>query len=99
MTPGFGFNMSYTVNFERGTADYDLARGPEALRVFEPGNSPRTVSCEGPDGYVRELRHMVEAVQTGTPPSVVTAQDALSAVEICEAEEESVRFQKIVLIS
>ncbi len=99
MMAGFGFSMGYTVNFERGTADYDSARGPEALRVFEPGNSPRTVSCEGPDGYVRELRHMVEAVQTGTPPSVVTAQDALSAVEICDAEEESIRLQKIVSIS
>ena len=34
MTKGFGFNMSYTVNFERATADYDMARGAEALKLF-----------------------------------------------------------------
>src|SRR6185503_15008038 len=29
MTPGFGFSMSYTVNFQEATADYDLARGKD----------------------------------------------------------------------
>jgi len=33
MAPGFGFNMSYTVNFEKATADYDIARGKESLRL------------------------------------------------------------------
>jgi len=90
MTPGFGFSMAYTVNFERATADYDLGRAAEALRLCETGQPPRTIHCEGPDGYVRELRHMVAAIQTGKRPSVVTADDAVSAVEICEAEERSV---------
>ncbi len=98
MTPGFGFSMAYTVNFERATADYDLARGAEALRLFEAGQPPRTVQCEGPDGYVRELRYMIEAIQAGQPPSIVTAQDAVSAVEICEAEERSVQLQKMVAL-
>ncbi len=98
MTPGFGFSMAYTVNFERATADYDLARGAEALRLFEAGQPPRTVLCEGPDGYVRELRHIVEAIQTGKPPSIVTARDAVSAVEICQAEERSVQLQKLVAL-
>jgi len=98
MTPGFGFNMAYTVNFERATADYDLARGADALRLFEAGQPPRTIQCDGPDGYVRELRHMIESIQTGTPPSVVTALDAASAVEICEAEEQSVQLQQSVAI-
>jgi predicted dehydrogenase len=91
MTEGFGFNMAYTVNFENATADYDLARGPEALRLFEPGRAPRTIQCEGGDGYQGELRHFVESIKTKTPPSVVTAADGLSAVEICEAEEESIK--------
>jgi predicted dehydrogenase len=91
MTPGFGFNMSYTVNFEEATADYDIARGPESLRLAESGKEPRTVSCEGPDGFVRELQHMIESIQSGVPPLIVTARDACSAVEICEAEEKSIR--------
>ena len=96
MNTGHGFNMAYTVNFERATVDYDLTRGADALRVFEEGQKPRTVKCDGPDGYVGELRHMIEAIQAGKPPTVVTAQDGLSAVEICEAEEKSIRLRQVV---
>ena len=98
MTEGFGFNMSYTAIFARATLDYDLARGPEALRLFEQGQAPRTIHCEGDDGYVGELRHLLDAVQSGRPPSVVTAQDGLSAVEICAAEEQSVREGRVVAL-
>jgi predicted dehydrogenase len=91
MAKGFGFSMSYTVNFERATADYDLARGVDGLRLIEEGQEPRTVRCEGADGYVGELRYLLECIWTATPPSLVTAADGLSAVEICEAEEESIK--------
>jgi len=98
MTPGFGFNMAYTVNFENATVDYDMARGTDALRLFELGKPPRTIKCEGEDGYVGELRHIIESIQFGTPPSVVTAQDGLSAVEVCEAEEKSIKLGKVVAL-
>ena len=96
MTPGFGFNMSYTVNCEGATVDYDIARGADSLRLCEKGQAARIITCEGPDGYVRELKHLVESIQSGKAPTVVTAKDGLSAVEICEAEEMSVRKRQIV---
>jgi len=83
--------MAYTVNFEKATVDYDLVRGADALRLCEEGKGARTIKCEGPDGYAGELRHMIECIQAGKPPTVVTARDGLSAVEICEAEEKSIR--------
>ena len=43
MSKGYGFHMSYNVNFEGATVDYDLARGPKALQVFRKGRGPRTV--------------------------------------------------------
>jgi predicted dehydrogenase len=98
MTPGFGFNMSYTVNFERATADYDSARGQESLRLCEQGQAARCLTCEGADGYVGELQHMVGAIQSGRPPTVVTALDGLGAVEICEAEERSVHSRQLVFL-
>lgn len=98
MTPGFGFSASYTVNFENATADYDLARGADGLKLFEKGQPPHVVKCDGPDGYVHELRHFIEAIQSGKPPSVVTVADAVSAVEICEAEERSVNTGRIVTL-
>jgi predicted dehydrogenase len=96
MGPGFGFKMVYLAVFENATADYDSSRGAEALRLFQKGQPARTLKCEGPDGYVGELAHMLAAIQTGQPPTVVTAQDGLSAVEICEAEERSVKTGRLV---
>lgn len=91
MTGGFGFNMSYTVNFENATADYDLSRKPEALRLFEKDQPARTINCDGPDGFVGELTYMLESIRAKVPPNVVSARDGLNAVEICEAEEESIK--------
>lgn len=96
MTKGAGFHMGFTVNFERATADFDLGRGADALRVFEDKRKPKTVKLGKLDGYTGELLHMVESIRAGKPPTVVTAEDALHAVRICEAEEKSVRTGKPV---
>ena len=96
MSEGHGFNDTYTFLFEQATVDFDMGRGDDALRLFEKGQKPRTISPEGPDGFVNELAHMAESIRAGRPPSVVTAADALSAVEICEAEGESIRTGQIV---
>jgi predicted dehydrogenase len=93
-----GFNMGYTVMFERATADFDLARGAEALRLDEQGKPSRVVKLKGPDGYSGEMRHIIQAIQTGKPPTIVTAQDGLSAVEICAAEEKSVKAGRVVAL-
>jgi len=99
MTPGFGFNMSYTANFENATADYDFSRGQDALKLFEKSQAPRTIKCEEPDGFVGELTHLLDAIRSGTPPTVVTARDGVSAVEICEAEEKSIQVKQPVSLS
>ena len=95
VTPGGGFNMAYTVHFENAMIDYDLARGAEALRIFVRGKSPRVIKCKGPDGYVLELQHMIDSINAGERPSVVTALDGQSAVEICEAEERSAKSGRV----
>ena len=98
MTEGFGFNMSYTVIFEKATADYDIARGADALKLFEKGQEPRILKLEGKDGYVGELNYLLECIRSGRPPSVVAAQDGVSAVEICEAEEQSAKTGRLVFV-
>jgi predicted dehydrogenase len=90
------FNMSYTLMCDRATLDYSLARGAEALLITEEGKATRVVKCEGPDGYSGEIRYMLEAIQSGKAPKVVTARDGLSAVEIAEAEAKSVRSGRVV---
>lgn len=98
MTEGFGFKMEYTVNFEKATADFDSSRGAEALKLYEEGQKPRVMACATEDGYELELRHMIESIQAGTPPSIVTAADGLGAVEICEAEERSIKAGAVVML-
>lgn len=90
MAPGFGFSMSYTVNFELATVDYDMARGAEALKVFKDGKA-EVIACAGPDGYVGELQHLLAQIQSGAASCAVTAEDGLASVQICEAEERSVK--------
>ncbi len=93
-----GFNMGYTVMFEHATADFDLTRGADALRLDVAGKSSRTLKLTGADGYGGELRHIIQAIQTGKPPTIVTAEDGLSAVEICAAEEQSVKTGQVVAL-
>ncbi len=98
LAPGFGFTMSYLVNFERATAEFDLARGADALRLCEPGQPPRIIPTDGPDGFVSELTHLIESIRAGRAPTVITAADAVSAVEICAAEERSVQSGEAVTL-
>jgi len=98
MNAGHGFNMAFTVNFEKATVDYDLARRRKAFRLFREGKKPRTIKAEGEDGYVGELTHMLDAIANGKPPSMVTAADGMSAVQIIEAEEKSIASGQVVAL-
>jgi predicted dehydrogenase len=88
--------MAYTLHCERATLDFDLARGADAMQVTEQGKAPRIVKSDGSDGYTAEIAYIVECVQKRKAPSVVTAQDGVTALEICEAEEKSVKTRKLV---
>ncbi|HAV62970.1 MAG TPA: oxidoreductase [Verrucomicrobiales bacterium] len=93
MAPGFSFSMAYTVNFERATMDFDSSRGPDkVLVVCEQGKEPVTKAAAAEDGYLGEIRHLVECVRKNEPPSVITPVDGLTAIEICETEAHSIRL-------
>jgi predicted dehydrogenase len=93
-----GFTMAYTLLCERATLDFDLPRGAEAMQVTEHGQSPRVVTYDGPDGYGEEVRYAVQCALEGKPPTVVTGQDGLRALQICEAEERSIKTGQLVTL-
>ena len=93
-----GFNMGYTILCERATLDFDLSRGAGALQVTESGHSSRVVKLKAGDGYGAEINYMLHCVRSGRPPAVVTARDGVTALEICEAEEQSVRTGRVVML-
>ena len=99
MSGSYPFTMTYTVNFDNATADFDISRGEEMLKLYWDGEPEQIVKLEGTDGYLGELAYMVSCIQNGTAPAIVTARDGMTAVEICEAEEQSVLTGKIVGLS
>ena len=96
MGDGHGFEMAFTIIFENATVDFNSNRGADGLRVFEKGQAARSIALPPGDGYRAELSYMIECIATHQPPTIVTASDAASAVEICEAEGESIRSGKLV---
>ena len=99
MTEGFGFNMAYTVNFEKATVDFDIARSEDPLRVYRPGLDAESITCEGGDGYIGEMDYFLRCIESNTPPSIVTLDDGLGSVRICEAEEKSALEKRRVELS
>ena len=93
-----GFSMGFTIFCERATLDFDLARGGDALRLDEAGKKSRTIKLGGGDGYDAEIRYFVNCVARGKRPEIVTASDAVTALEICEAEAKSVRTGRPIKI-
>ena len=83
--------MAYTLHCEKATLDFDLARGSDATHVIENGKAPRIMKSKGGDGYSQEIDYFLSCVRARKAPTTVTARDGLTALEICEAEEKSVR--------
>ncbi len=92
--PPFPFRMRYTVNFESGaTADFDLARA-DPLVVHQNGVTT-SIACEAIDGWMGEIRYLLECITSGTRPTRVTALDALTAFQVVDAERRSIETGEI----
>ena len=85
LADGFGFSMRYTVNFERATADFDLARGPAALQLHHHGESS-DIKLDPAMGYDHELAYFIDRVRQGQPADRVTLHDAGLSVRLIESE-------------
>ena len=86
---GFGFRMQATLHFERATAEYDLGRKDNALVVYADGKAT-PVEVPKHDGYVGEMTYFHECIRTGRKPTRVTAEDAVTGIQIVEAEKRSI---------
>lgn len=98
MSDAFGFSMSFTVNFERATVDFDGARGADALKRYVPGQPVEVVQPGEGDGYIGELAYFLDCVRNHRAPRRVTAADGVAAVAVCEAEAASIASGTSALI-
>ncbi len=85
--PGFAFEMSFTVVFERATADFQLGRA-QPLLLCEEGQA-RPVEIAEPNGYDGEIRHLLAAISGSRPGLEASLEDAVALTHMLEAEGRS----------
>ena len=88
MAPGFGFRMTYTVNFENATAVFEMA-DEKPLTVYQADKDPEKVELPSTMGYDLEIAYFLDCIANGTKPQTVTLEDAANTIRICEAEAQS----------
>ena len=92
MADGFGFTMRYTVNFETATVDFDIGR--EHQLIVSTGGKSEAIDLTG-DGYEGELAYFIDCISAGRAPAHVTADDAVTGLQILEAEQRSIESGKV----
>jgi predicted dehydrogenase len=89
MAPGFGFEMQYTVNFEKATAIFNLAAQDQLMLVRDGQRRPVTVKAGM--GYEHEIAYFLDCVRKGKRPRAVEPASAALSVKIVEAEAKSLK--------
>jgi predicted dehydrogenase len=96
MAPGFGFQMQYTVNFERATAVFDMAA--EEQLVLIANGERKAIKVKDGMGYQHEIAYFVNCIRKGVRPQQVEPASAALSVKIVEAERKSVQSGKPVKV-
>jgi predicted dehydrogenase len=90
----FPFRMRYTVTFDANvTVDFDLARTDQL--ILYDGEQAMPISCAATDGWFGEIRYFIECVAERRRPTIVTADDAVRAIRVVEAEGRSIASRQI----
>ena len=97
MQEGYGFNMSYTANFENGTLSY-LLEQDEALKLFRSGSEPESINLKEGMGYEFEIRTFVDEILSGNSTNLDLLRQASETVAIIEAEKTSIETCSLVSI-
>jgi predicted dehydrogenase len=85
--PGFAFRMTYTVVFEKATADFDSSRDPHLL--LSKDGATEVVDLPAGTGYEGEVRHLLTTIAGGGERLDATVEDALELTRLLEAEGRS----------
>jgi len=98
MQEGYGFNMSYTANFEKATACY-LLDDEETLRLFRSGYETEIIKLVEGMGYEFEIRSFVDDILSNKTININLLKQAAESVAIIEAEMVSIKSCSIVTLS
>jgi predicted dehydrogenase len=98
MQEGYGFNMSYTANFEKATACY-LLDDEETLTLFRSSYEPEIIKLDEGMGYEFEIRSFVAEILRGEKSDITLLNQAAKSIAIIEAEQVSIRSCSVVALS
>ena len=98
MQEGYGFNMSYTANFEKATACY-LLDDEETLRLFRSGYEAEIIKLVEGMGYEFEIRSFVDDILSNKRININLLKQAAESVAIIEAEMVSIKSCSVVTLS
>ena len=97
MQEGYGFNMSYTANFENGTLSY-LLDEDETLKLFRSGKDTESIKLKDGMGYEFEIRTFVDEILSGKNTNFELLRQAADTIAIIEAEKSSIESCSVVSI-
>jgi len=97
MQEGYGFNMSYTANFEKATACY-LLDNEETLTLFRSGYEPELIKLDEGMGYEFEIRSFVDDILNHRRMNINLLSQAAESVAIIEAEMVSIKSCSVVAL-
>ena len=97
MQEGYGFNMSYTANFDNGTLSY-LLDEDETLNLFRTGHRPELIKLKEGMGYEFEIRMFVDEILSGNTTNFDLLRQAAETIAIIEAEKTSIETCSLVSI-
>ena len=97
MQESYGFNMSYTANFEKATACY-LLDDEETLRLFRSGYEPELIKLDEGMGYEFEIRSFVDDILSNKTININLLKQAAESVAIIEAEIVSIKSCSVVTL-
>jgi len=98
MQEGYGFNMSYTANFEKATACY-LLDDEETLTLFRSSYEPEIIKLDERMGYEFEIRSFVDDILSNKTININLLKQAAESVAIIEAEMVSIKSCSVVTLS
>ena len=78
MPESFGFNMKYTIVFEKATALFD----GESLRVFHCDGSVFEPELPAGDGYLHQIKYFSDLIQSKVEKTMITPEQAATSVSM-----------------
>jgi predicted dehydrogenase len=88
--------MTFVARFEQATLEFADLVGP--FKVYPVEGEPFTPEISAEQGYYLEIAYFLDCVARGEQPTVVTPQQARESVRIVQAEAESLRTGKPVVL-